>query len=136
MCRGKLPRRRILDYLDKEYVQATDSDENNDETETDESNAPRNPITEKITSFGAISTAVLILFLFFSELLLFCFYVLPGLRENQDQIIAHRLCKNFPSWQFIENMTDSWCSPRVFNREFRVEVQCQCFVPDMVQNMT
>ena len=131
MCRGKVLKCGILNFLDEEYVQVTDSDDTNYETEDDDDmfSVARNQESDKISSAAAVSTAAFILFLIFSEIFLVYMYVLPEFRNNPNQIIAHRLCKNFPAWQFIENMTDSWCSPRVFNKEFRMEVQCRCFAP-------
>jgi hypothetical protein len=131
MCRGEVLKCEILNFLDEEYVQVTESDNTNYETEDDDDmfSIAKNQESDKISSAAAVSTAAFILFLIFSEIFLVYMYVLPEFRNNPNQIIAHRLCKKFPAWQFIENMTDSWCSPRVFNKEFRMEVQCQCFAP-------
>ena len=121
----------MCNFFEEEYVQLTDSDDNNYETEDDDdiNSVARNQESDKISSAAAVYTAAFILFLIFSEIFLVYMYVLPEFRNNPNQIIAHRLCKTFPAWQFIENMTDSWCSPSVFNKEFRMEVNCQCFAP-------
>ena len=128
MCRGKVHKCGILKFFEEEYVQLTNGDDNNYETEDDDdiNSVARNQESDKISSAAAVSTAAFILFLIFSEIFLLCS---PRIHKQPNQIIAHRLCKKFPAWQFIENMTDSWCSPRVFNKEFRMEVQCQCFAP-------
>ena len=127
---------RILNFLDEEYVQVTDSDDNSYETENDKDiySVARNQRSDKISSAAAVSTAAFILFLIFSEIFLVYMYVLPEFRNNPNQIIAHRLCKKFSVWQFIGNMTDSWCSLRVFNKEFRMEVQCRCFAPEFFKH--
>ena len=43
--------------------------------------------------------------LFFVELALTLLYVLSANTDYQSQIIAHGICKNFSTWQFMENMT-------------------------------
>ena len=133
MCRGKVLKCGILNFLDEEYVQVTDSDDTNYETEDDDDmySIARNQESDKISSAAAVSTAAFILFLIFSEIFLVYMYALPEFRFNPNQIIAHWQCKRR---QFSENMTDSWCSPRVFNKEFRMEVQCQCFAPTLFKH--
>ena len=91
---------------------------------------------EKTNAVCAAFTVVFLIILYFFELILMFAYLLSSSTDTQGQMIAQGLCKNFPSWQFMENMTDSWCDPRIFNRDFRLEVQCPCFVRHMFRNMT
>ena len=91
---------------------------------------------EKSNAIVAAFTVVFIFCLFFVELALTILYMLSANTDFQSQIIAHGICKNFSTWQFMENMTESWCDPRIFNRDFKLEVQCPCFVPNMFRNMS
>ena len=91
---------------------------------------------EKSNAIVAAFTVVFIFCLFFVELALTILYVLSANTDFQSQIIAHGICKNFSMWQFMENMTESWCDPRIFNRDFKLEFQCPCFVSNMFRNMT
>ena len=54
-------------------------------------------------------------------------YVFPG--HQQSTMIAHGLCKNLPNFTSIENQTSSWCPPKIFEKDFRVNVHCPCFIP-------
>ena len=85
---------------------------------------------EKSNATFAAFTVVIIFSLFFLELAFTLLYMLSVNSVNfQGQIIAHDICKNSYGWEFIVNMTESWCDPRIFDREFRLDVQCPCFVP-------
>ena len=54
----------------------------------------------------SIDTAKIFIFcLFFVELALTILYMLSANTVYQSQIIAHGICKNFSTWQFMENMT-------------------------------
>jgi hypothetical protein len=44
--------------------------------------------------------------------------------------------QELPSWQFNDNITDSWCDPSIFDGDFRQDLQCPGFMPEMVRNMT
>ena len=91
---------------------------------------------EKNNACCAAFTVVFLIILYFFEFFLMCLYLIFSDRQKQGQMIAQGLCKNFPTWQFMENMTDSWCDPRIFDRDFRLDLQYPCFVPEMFRNMT
>ena len=84
---------------------------------------------EKSNATIAAFTVVFIFCLFFLELLIGIIFMFSSNSSQQNQVIAHRLCKNFSRWKFIENFTESWCDQRVFNKDFKLDVQCPCFVP-------
>ena len=84
---------------------------------------------EKSNAKVAAFTVVIIFFLFFVEMVVTILYMISANSDFQSQMIAHRLCKNFPGWMFLENMTENWCDSKVFNKEFRLEIQCPCFMP-------
>ena len=43
-------------------------------------------------------------------------------------MIAHGLCKINPNYLLIENQTTSWCDPKIFEKDFKIELQCPCFL--------
>ena len=110
-------------------------DSESDSEETIHSEVLSNDL-EKNNACCAAFTVVFLIILYFFEFFLMCVYMISSDRHNQGQMIAQGLCKNFPTWQFMENMTDSWCDPRIFDRDFRLDLQCPCFVPEMFRNMT
>ena len=65
-----------------------------------------------------------------------------GNPENEEMNEIEECCvhqmyidfKDTYGWEFIMNLTESWCDPKIFDREFRLEVQCPCFVPKMRSN--
>ena len=141
MCRGKVKKRGLLEFLDcleEEFLQITDSDENHGDTDEDDiiEDMAMNQSSEKTNSSAAVTMAFFIVLLFFSEIFLVMFYCFQVLNMNTNELIAHRLCEVFSKLQLTENMTESWCSPSVFNKEFRLEVQCPCFVPQLHHNNT
>ena len=124
MCRGKVKKSGVLDFLEENFSPVSDSDgiaEQTDEDVLDEV-IVRSQGSDN-NSAAAVVTTFFLMFLFISEMFLIIFYYLPALSINTNQVIAHRLCKVFSKLKLTENMTDSWCSQGVFNMEFRVEVQ-------------
>jgi hypothetical protein len=59
---------------------------------------------EKSNALVDAFTVVFIFCLFFVELALTILYVLSANTDFQSQIIAHGICKNFSTWQFMEDM--------------------------------
>ena len=119
----------IIDtYLDGEEASTKDSSSKSGEVLSND--------LEKMNASVAAFIVVFLFGLFFVEAAATILYMIYTNADHQSQMIAQGLCKNFPTWQFMENMTDSWCDPRIFNRDFRLEVQCPCFVPQMFRNMT
>ena len=45
-------------------------------------------------------------------------------------MIAHGLCKKNPDFRMIENQTISWCDPKIFEKDFKIE---QCTRIEQVQ---
>ena len=114
--------------LDEEFIE-------NDETDSTISDEVLINDLEKSNATVAAFTVVIIFCLFFLELVFTLLYMLSVNSVNfQGQIIAHGICKNSYGWEFIMNLTESWCDPKIFDREFRLEVQCPCFVPKMRSN--
>ena len=108
---------------------------NSDSEDSIDSEAPTDDL-EKSSASCAASTVVFLIILYMLELLFMCVFLISSDRHNQGQMIAQKLCSGFPAWEFMENLTTSWCDPRIFDRDFRLELQCPCFVPDMFRNMT
>ena len=108
---------------------------NSDSEDSIDSEAPTDDL-EKSSASCAASTVVFLIILYMLELLFMCVFLISSDRHNQGQMIAQKLCRGFPAWEFMENLTTSWCDPRIFDRDFRLELQCPCFVPDMFRNMT
>ena len=135
MCRGKAKNSGVIDFLEENFLYVSDSegiDEQTDEDFVDDEVARSQ--ASGANSAAAVATTFFLMFLFISEMFLIIFYYLPALSINTNQVIAHRLCKVFSKLKLGENMTDSWCTPGVFNMEFRLEVQCPCFLPKISQN--
>ena len=87
---------------------------------------------EKSNAVCAAFTVVFLIILYFFEFLLMCIYLISSAGQNyQGQVIAHQLCSNFPNWRFVENQTSSWCDPKIFDRDFRLDLHCPCFMTDM-----
>ena len=110
-----------------------------DEIEENDSILSDDVLSNDLEKTNAVLAAFAVVFLFglfFVELACTLLFMIYASGDVQNRIIAHGLCKNFPHWQFVENMTDSWCDPRIFNRDFKLNVQCPCFVPEMFRNMT
>ena len=89
MCRGKVHKCGILKFFEEEYVQLTNGDDNNYETEDDDdiNSVARNQESDKISSAAAVSTAAFILFLIFSEIFLVYMYVLLEFINNPTRLL-------------------------------------------------
>ena len=111
------------DELDEDYSDSDTSSVYDDVLSND---------LEKSHACCAAFTVLSLVLLYFSEFVFMCFYLVYSERHNhQGQIIAYNLCKRFPDWRFLENAStvDSWCDSRVFDKDFKLDLQCPCFRP-------
>ena len=72
---------------------------------------------------------VVLVIVSFIELAAMFAFILYSNGHHQSRAIAQQLCSGFPAWRAAGNSSDSWCQPSIFDTEFRVEVQCPCFLP-------
>ena len=86
---------------------------------------------------SCLTVSIVLLFLFIFSLIFLLALVLPPV--HQGRLISHRLCRQIPSWSFLDNSSLSWCDERIFRRPFQQDRQCPCFStkhrPDMAGSL-
>lgn len=138
-----------LEDVDLNIDEAVKDDEEEEDEIEDENEDLASLDFEKTHTLCAAFTVVSLIILFIMEFILMAVYLIISngertyigfsiktyLGHQQNKMIAHSLCKNFPNYTNIINNTKSWCEPGIFDEDFRLDLQCPCFLPKILEKI-